>query len=365
MKKILFWTLLVLNSVLLIKLRHFLPIVLGKNTLLDFDTYFRLTNDIKLGVNPYTVNYMTSLGPPSVYIFFYPFSFLPLTIARSVFSIINISFGILTLVILSSKLFPKNRLLAFLIMFMVFFSSFPIRFSIEIGQPNLVIGCLLALLICYPKNKYLNIILSLATIIKTNYLIALVSFVKSNIKLVFKTVITSVFLIVILFPVVKPSFYSYYIRNIQNNLLPKISKSESTDYYNQSIPARLNVLGVGEFSTSIYIILFLVIIFLIYKSGNVLLGILASIILSPIAWQHYFAALFPVFVVVFKKVGKSIAGRIFLISAYLFWWIEFPFLHQEKINIFTAILSSHYIISVIILFYLIRKHKIITTSATK
>ena len=377
-----FSILLLFNLLLFIKLRFFLPQLAGNSQLLDLETYHHLVKDVFMGINPYTVSYMQTLGPPTVLFYFLPFSLFSLPTAKFLFTIINIICGFATCYVLAKNFFqnshrPRNAshtsevktpnlhtINIFLIFTLIFFSSFPVRFSIEMGQPNLVIGYLVSLLVCKANTKYLNVILSLIVIIKTNYFIALISLLKNNSKLTAKTLLIILGIVVLLLPIIKPSFYTHYLTHKTGDLLPSVGSTQEINYYNQSIPARLNVLGLEHTALLFYVVLALIILMCVYRSGNIILGIIASIILSPVSWQHYYAVLFPVFIFTFVNT-KNIRYRILLLIAYLFFWIEFPFLHSTSVNLFTALLSSHYLISAIILFTLIFKQKIPTSSVSK
>ena len=377
-----FSILILINLLIFIRLRFFLPQMAGPSQLLDLETYYRLVEGVLMGINPYTVSYMQTLGPPTVLFYFLPFSIFSLPTAKFLFTIINIICGFATCYVLAKNFFqnshrPRNAshtsevktpnlhtINIFLIFTLIFFSSFPVRFSIEMGQPNLVIGYLVSLLVCKANTKYLNVILSLIVIIKTNYFIALISLLKKNATIMAKTLLIILGIVVLLLPIIKPSFYTHYLTHKTGDLLPSVGSTQEINYYNQSIPARLNVLGLEHTALLFYVVLDLIILWIVYNSGNIMLGIIASIILSPVSWQHYYAVLFPVFIFTFVNT-KNIRYRILLLIAYLFFWIEFPFLHSTSVNLFTALLSSHYLISAIILFTLIFKQKIPTSSVSK
>ena len=377
-----FSILLLFNLLLFIKLRFFLPQLAGNSQLLDLETYHHLVKDVFMGINPYTVSYMQTLGPPTVLFYFLPFSLFSLPTTKFLFTIINIICGFATCYVLAKNFFqnshrPRNAshtsevktpnlhtINIFLIFTLIFFSSFPVRFSIEMGQPNLVIGYLVSLLVCKANTKYLNVILSLIVIIKTNYFIALISLLKKNATIMAKTLLIILGIVVLLLPIIKPSFYTHYLTHKTGDLLPSVGSTQELNYYNQSIPARLNGLGLEHATIPLYVVSVLIILMCVYKSGNIMLGIIASIILSPISWQHYYAVLFPVFIFTFVNT-KNIRYRIILLIAYLLFWIEFPFLHNTGVNLFTALISSHYLISAIILFTLIFKQKIPTSSVSK
>ena len=377
-----FSILILINLLIFIRLRFFLPQMAGPSQLLDLETYYRLVEGVLMGINPYTVSYMQTLGPPTVLFYFLPFSIFSLPTAKFLFTIINIICGFATCYVLAKNFFqnshrPRNAshtsevktpnlhtINIFLIFTLIFFSSFPVRFSIEMGQQNLVIGYLVSLLVCKANTKYLNVILSLIVIIKTNYFIALISLLKKNATIMAKTLLIILGIVVLLLPIIKPSFYTHYLTHKTGDLLPSVGSTQEINYYNQSIPARLNVLGLEHTALLFYVVLALIILMCVYRSGNIILGIIASIILSPVSWQHYYAVLFPVFIFTFVNT-KNIRYRILLLIAYLFFWIEFPFLHSTSVNLFTALLSSHYLISAIILFTLIFKQKIPTSSVSK
>lgn len=352
--RVVFSLLILFNLIIFIKLKFFIPQLSGRTHLLDFETYIRLIKDIGTGINPYTVNYMQTLGPPTVFIYFLPFSVFNLPTAKFLYTLLNIICGFAICSAIAKKFFRKNTINWFLLLTLLFFSSFPARFSIEIGQPNLVSGYLITLLICRPKTKITNIILSFLITVKANYIVLLISFVQKNLKLVIKSFFTFILIVVFFFPIIKPAFYSYYLLHKNQNILPVITNRDTLNYYNQSIPARLSTLGFGNLTPGLFLILALITFWTVYKSQNLYLGILASIILSPVSWQHYFAVLYPVFIVSFLKT-KGFYKAMALISLF-FWWVEFPFLHTAKVNLFTAVLSSHYLISAIVLFFIIYKN---------
>src|SRR4030042_4274717 len=346
--------LLIFNFLLFLKLKFYFSRLTGNITLLDFDAYFRLIEEIKKGINPYTIAHMQTLGPPAVFLYFLPFSVFPINIARGLFTFINISCGFLSCFLLASHFLPKGKFSIFLILNLILFSAFPVRFSIESGQPILVICFLVTLLVCKPKTKYSNILLSLVIIIKTNYLIALTALIRKNLKLVIKTILTTLLILIFSFPVVKPSFYSFFISHKTQNILPAPGRNISLDYYNQSIPSTLTRLGVIKYQKEIYIFIILALVYLMIKTSNLSLGILFSIILSPMSWQHYYAAIFPIFVLTFFKLKKtsSFLKIMFLLSGFL-WWIDFPLLHQAEKNFVNGLLASHYFISAILLIVIV------------
>ncbi len=412
-KGVLFTILFLINIVLFAKLKFFIPQLFGGANLIDFQAYYRLAKDLIIGTNPYAVSYMQTLGPPSVLFYFLPFSIFNYPTAKFLFTIINVICGFAMCLVLAKYFFrnthrPRSashtsevktpnlyKINIFLMLTLLFFSSFPVRFSIENGQPNLVICYLVGLLICSKKGRFwtrrvpygnpssqnddstkVPYILASIIILKTNYIISLVSLLKKNKQLVIITFLSILCILIFLFPIINPSLYTYYLGHKIGNLFPSVSSSTQLNYYNQSIPARLNFLGLGNVSIMLYAVVIIFILWIVYKSQNLLLGIISSIILSPVSWQHYYAVLFPIFVLCFvtifcsKKILKPRQARlaqvqddrrrkinlVLVLTSFFFWWIEFPFLHNAPVNFFTAIFSSHHLISAFILFLVIYKN---------
>jgi hypothetical protein len=72
--KAVFFLLLLLNILLFYKLKYFIPQLTGSAQLLDLKYYYDLAGDIWAGINPYTVSYTQTLGPPTVFFYFLFFS---------------------------------------------------------------------------------------------------------------------------------------------------------------------------------------------------------------------------------------------------------------------------------------------------
>jgi hypothetical protein len=232
------------------------------------------------------------------------------------------------------------------------------------GQPNLILSYLVTLLICCSNKKYLTTILSFLIIIKANYIITFLAFLKNHIQIITKSAATILFISLILFPLIKPSFYSYYVQYKNQNFTPVTTISDSLNYYNQSLPARLSTLGLKNATIPFYISIAVIILFTVYRTQNIILAILASIILSPTSWQHYFVTIIPIYFVAFAKT-KMVIYKALLVAIFFLIWVEFPTLHYLNTNTFTSILSSHYLISSIILFWIIYKNRINTPPASK
>lgn len=349
-KKIVAFILIILNIILFAKLKFFLPQLTGKAALLDFDTYCRLVRDAKHGINPYAISYMQSLGPPLVFVYFIFYSFLSLAKARAISTLVNILVGFSVSWLLAKKYFPKNKTNYFLIFTLIFFSAFPVRFSIEMGQPNLIATLLITLILVSKTPFQKSSFLSLLIAIKTFFLFSLLSYLRKNLKIVFKTLFLLGILIIFSFLFIKPAWYRYYLYERLPGVISPTPKGISTglDYYNQSLKSTFNRFCLSSIYPSTEIIVFIFLSALIFSFASFELSIPSALIISPVSWQHYFATLFPILVVAFLST-KNRLSKILTITSGFLWWIEIPWLHNSSITFINSLLASHYFFSAVIL----------------
>jgi hypothetical protein len=310
--------------------------------MLDFDAYYRLISDIKKGINPYSVDYMRTLGPPLVFVYYFPFSFLNLEISRSVFNIINISSLFISIHMLISKYVKKHYLTGFLAVTTIILSSFPIRFAIYQGQPIMVIALIITLLLLSNDEKEKGLLLSLITLIKTNYVLSSISFIKKMKRAFLVNVLLLSLFIVVSFAFIDIRYYLQYSQKIILDLTTSFS---NVSYYDQSLKATM--VRFGTYNKYLYFLIIGYIVYYLFKSAKFINGIIVSVILSPVAWQHYFAAFFPIFIYLFVKLKKR---YILLFSvAFILWWIEIPYFHQPSNSLIFNLFESHYFFSGILL----------------
>jgi hypothetical protein len=348
-RKIIILSLFIIVVVLFYKLNFYIPQITGQTSLSDFDIYYRLTNDLKLGFNPYKVSYMQTLGPPLVFLYYFPFSFFSLVTARSLITIINLAAGVWVCIILTNKMtfYRNNKLITSLILILFYFSSFPVRFSIEMGQPNILIGLFLSILLT--NNKYISAVIPLIISIKTNYLILLISFIKNRKILLIKCVYWIILITTISMLFISPNWYVYYIKHTLQHIVTTNNTSFNLDYYNQSIFSTIRRFGFINMVFPVSYFIITVCLIITFQSGNILLGIIYSLIFSPVSWQHYYASIFPVYILALSHSKFNKKSVCFILILMLMWWIEFPGLHNAKINIINEILASHYFLSAFLL----------------
>ena len=287
----------------------------------DFDNYYRTVPDIKKGINPYTVSYMQTLGPPITFVYYYPYSLFSLATAQVIFLVTNIICGFATCIVLSKK--------HWLFLSVILWLSFLSRYSLQIGQPSLTIAFLISLVL---KNKFTHLAATGLVLIKAFLGFSLFS-LKNFIPL---------FLVLILsLVIIKPAWTSYYLINKVGANFGRFQNATLISYENQTMLNTLARIGLANIYPVMWIVILLIGIYSVRKYHDFSLGILFSFILTPVLWQHYLVALFPIFIMSFqKKLSWS------NVVSFLLWW---PDLRLNFLNPFTAVLASHFYVSILLL----------------
>lgn len=79
----------------------------------------------------------------------------------------------------------------------------------------------------------------------------------------------------------------------------------------------------------------------LFWSKNIIAGILLSLLLSPMLWQHYVVMAYPLLVVLFrnkKLTGLVIAGLLMM---------ELPWLHGKQLSVGNSLMASHYFVGLV------------------
>src|SRR3990167_9555022 len=148
----------------------------------DFGVLLMGAADLIRGNNPYiNPRLFTGIGyPPNTLLFYLPFSLLPYQFAQVLFTFL--SFGsFLGIIIISFQILKeKFSWLTFLVVFSLSLLSFPTKFTLGMGQNNLIAFLLLLLAYFFYKEGKLGragIILGLAISFKTIFVFFILFFV--------------------------------------------------------------------------------------------------------------------------------------------------------------------------------------------
>lgn len=343
----------------------------------DFSGYYYGARHILNHQNPYTQdrNYFTAQSyPPFTLILFIPFSLLSFGVASELWTFLSV-LALVYIIYLLSKIYshsffsPLNLFLSALL-----FLSFPLRFTLGMGQINILVLLFLTLSFYFlKKNKlyYSGIFLALSVAIKFFPLLLLLYFIihkKWKIIISFTvTIITIIMLTVIILP---SSNVIYYFQQI----LPNLLSSWKGDYYNQALTGLL-MRNIGDiyWRELLRIIIPLILIsaaFLISIKKRARTGqrenleiaslLILNVLINNFSWQHHYVFLaFPFFVVTFiiLKLANQKFIYIPLVISYILVSINF-----KNPAILPSLLQSHVFFGGLILWlisiYILYKYKL-------
>lgn len=303
--KILFVLLLVLAHVFILYKAKILTILDGTDQLLDFENYLLMAEAIVKGQNPYQILKAPTLGPPLVILFYVPFSFLPRVSANQLITLLNLVSLYLTSWWLVKRtrlkrLKPIKQMIGFLVISAVILSSFPARYNLGMGQPNLIIMALISYMLLI-KNKLGQVRLLLITsLIKSFYALGFLARVQTLKRNFLKVVLMGAVMLGLSLLIIKPKIYSYYFKhNFQQNISVQRLKTKTEtkmDYYSQSLGSSLARFNLETIYPLVWVLIAGGLVFLVIESQNLMLGISGALLISPIVWQYYFVVLFPILI---------------------------------------------------------------------
>lgn len=344
MKKVYIFWLLILSQALLwiVFLRH-LPFFRAPLYFLDFDNYLHLWRDVFAGLNPYRVSHMITLGPPLVLLPYLPFLFLPLTWSQFIFFVLNVYCGFA----LCQKItqgYGKGDPNVWLFLSLLLFASFPVRFSLLMGQPSLIIAYLVVQLLTHSQRQISLISL---VVFKTFFGGMLLVFIRRK-GLLLRSLFGLTALVFAFSPLLKLEWYSYYLRDTFSVTVTQAPGEMGSDYYNQSLKSTLHRLGGDNFYLPLTLLGLIVLGWGIVRSGSIKLAALTSILLSPVIWQHYMVFIYPLIALMFFET-KSWSKRVLLLMIFLMTSVSLPALHSAELSFVTALLASHMFFGLVIL----------------
>lgn len=330
----------------------------------DFSIFYNASLDVLHNVSPYfdTSLYTTFNYPLASTLFFMPFTLFPYQIAQSIFTFLNI-LSVFVIVFVSFALLQKRiSLLFFLATVAIAFLSFPTKFTLGMGQTNLLAYALLLLSFLFYTRKRLvvfGICFIAAIFLKPILGATLIMFLfEKQWKLFFLTLGMSTITalsIPLLFN--QPNANSIFINNIFHQSL-----QGREVYYNQGILgfiSRLTNSLLLRFVLNIFFTIQLIVISLwsnknsLTKQLSLLLTLL--VIIDPLSWQHHFVFLIFPFLAVFLavqkvKTKKVLQYSIFFLSLFL---VSINIKSPEAFMQFPlSFLLSHQLYGALLLFFL-------------
>ena len=315
----------------------------------DFSIYYEASKSFTHGMNPYLGGkqfFTAFVYPPFVLVFFLPFVTLPFFIAEKVW----ISLSLILLLASVGIMYRMNNIKLLsseaMIISSLVFIFFPAKFTLGMGQSNMVILFLVTLfLYFFQKNKQIpaaialgfSIAIKLFPVLFLAYL-----FLQKQWKIFFITSGTVIGLFGIAY-LINPEINRYFYQHI----LPTLFSSEKTDYYNQALSGFLlrgfhdktiiTILKIG-ISSFILISTFVVIVkklpFHRTPSNSPLSGggqtnfifsllITVSVLINSFSWQHHFVWLLIPFLITYSSLrtgpqtGEAISHYVMLLISFM------------------------------------------------
>lgn len=298
--------------------------------------------------------------PPTALLFFSVLSFLPKSIGSLAMLFISIACLLTSIYLLIKLNFSKSKqTVFFLLVSILFIQYFPTKFTLTLGQINLVILFLITssfYAFKKEKNTMAGILLALASLIKIFPVFLLLFYLKEKKKKTITAFLaTSILGILGAVALFRSSSIVNYVHFVGKNLF---FQAGSASYFDQSLNSfliRLNLVADWRLLFRIVLSLFLANLFL--KSKNKALsffGLAATItiIFPSFVWLHHYVILIPLMIVLFAKIGdrSNFSLRIALLIGYLACSLHFR--NPEVSVAKNLILASHPFFGALILIFL-------------
>lgn len=341
----------------------------------DFSGYYFGSKYLFAGLNPYLGggNLFTSyVYPPVVLLLFLPMTILTFQTAEIVWTILSLIFLFPSLYLLSKifeiKFFSRQNLFLMSLVFI----SFPVKFTLGMGQINIFVLWLLVISLWFMKQKKefaSGVFLGISFVIKLFPVLLPVYFILKLKKKVMLGFFMSLLISALLVLVFIPQKISLEFLSVLSSLV----SSWKLDYYNQSLAGFIGrSFGTGNFANSLKIVSSLIIVFITFfavlknkqkdfVSFSLKLGTLitASLIINNFSWQHHFVWLIIPFYSTFFYLRKfDYSKKYYAILAFSYFLVSINF---KDPYLLPVLFQSHVFFGILILLflnlYLLQKNK--------
>ena len=331
----------------------------------DFQVLYLATKDFLSGLNFYqNKEIFTGVGyPPITLLFYAPLTIFSYPVAQTIFFIVNLIL-IAATVYLSFKIInQKPKVWHFLLALFLALISFPTKFTIGMGQNNLV-SLFLILVSFYAykngKNSWAGILLGLVISLKTIFGFFLLFYlIKKRYKLIAYAFITIAVLFLVSILIGGIGLYGYYFEKV---IPPLLNLTGREIYYNQGLMGFISRLTSDNNLRKIIweIGSFILITFTSFKTLKTRnenlafsLFIICLLLIDSLSWQHHFVWLIFPFIVIGKEIfrRKNVLFTPLYIMSYLLvsWNFKNP---NFNFGVLNPLLLSHTFLGVMVLYLL-------------
>lgn len=313
----------------------------GQEVMWDLDIYYQIAVDVRQGADPYDLPYMETAGPPAVIIPYLPLSFFSLATARSVMVGLSLISAWFSCWLLASHLFKTHRFQWALLLHFLLWLTFLPRYNLNVGQPNLLLMLGVTSLLATTSLPRQSLSVALITLVKTHYLVAWGSLLIQPKTLLVAGLILAGITVASL-PIIKPQFYWKYFTQRASHYLMSAPPIPDLDYYNQSLRSTLSRLHLAEFYPLVLLVILALGIAHLLETGDIQSGLLLSLLVSPIVWQHYLVVAYPIAVLSLDEAWQRNHLPWYLIFGSGLLVLHLPWLHGQPVALVPGILASHY-----------------------
>lgn len=268
----------------------------------DFSVYYRGIQDYLNHKNPYAnPSGGKVIYPPISLVLLAPFGLLPYELAERVWTLVSYISIIGSIFILFKSAERKASLVPFLTVYSLFMLSFPVKFTLGMGQINLILLLLISLSFYYfrKKQQYLSgAILATAASIKLSPIVLLLFYVR---KKQWKIVVSCIVIFALLNLLGIELLGMQATKDYWRDIFPNIPTVGNASYYNQALTGWLSralipnpVAGIINYLVFGGLLFFSLSITKTTKRtpelelGEYGLFIVTTLIGVGLAWQHHF-----------------------------------------------------------------------------
>jgi hypothetical protein len=326
----------------------------------DFNSYYHSGIALNLGINPYMESSINFLYPPLSLVLLLPLKFLPYSIASFIwlsFSIAAIYVSILFYFKINNR--RINSALGFLVLGLTFF-SFPVKFTLGMGQINAFILLLVVLALYFLEKKKLlfsSVFIVLSLLLKIfPILLPLYFLITKNWKALIFLFLLAILISLIPIIVLGSNMNLYFYEKV----LPTLINGWKIEYYNQSLTGFVGRLIVDS-SWREYVRFALTALFvfssslIIFKTRvlekmmmlNLSFLITLGLIISNFSWQHHFIfTIIPFIATLFIIIDKKLSPGYLIILFISYLLIS---LNIKDPGSFPVLIQSHVFYGIILL----------------
>lgn len=319
----------------------------------DFSVFYQTAQNLLAYRNIYQdPTLYTGFGyPPMTAVLFIPLALLPYEVAQALWVLVS-ALTIPVAVYLSMRLFEIPRKVPFfLVVLALALLSFPAKFTLGMGQVNFVALVLLlasAVLMVRPLAAWSGLLLSLLLLIKPHFVLLLPFLFVGGHR---RPVMISLFFIAASVLVTGIWFGWEQFQVYAQETLPALLVFQGREiYYNQSLGAALARVLPDSTAAALTLVgtaaFYLGALGIVWRKKLKLPEMLAVslpvfLFIEPLAWQHHFVFLLPVFLWLWRATHKQKWPLVFMGASYLLISLNIKQPHLLSATLWGNLVLSH------------------------